>query len=96
MSFAVEVKDLRKTFHSGWFHKGRKEALRGVNFRVPQGALWGILGPNGAGKTTLLSVIANLLIPEEGEVRVLSKDIRSHGVEISKRVNISSGHANFL
>jgi ABC-2 type transport system ATP-binding protein len=96
VNYAVEVKGLRKTFASGWLRKRKKEALRGVDLSVPEGAFWGLLGPNGAGKTTLLSIISNLLIPEQGEVRVLGKDLRKHATEICRTINVSSGHANFL
>ncbi len=96
MEFAVEVKDLCKTFSSGWFRKRKKEALKGIDLIVPVGAMWGILGPNGAGKTTLLSILSNLLTPEQGEVRILGLDFRTNGNEIRKRINLSSGHANFL
>jgi len=96
VSFAIEVTELRKTFVSGWFRKRRKEALRGVNLSVPEGVFWGLFGPNGAGKTTLLSVIANLLIPEQGEVRVLGNDLRKSAGAVRRRINLSSGHANFL
>jgi len=94
--FAIEVKGLQKTFVSGWLSKRKKEALRGVDLSVPEGAFWGLLGPNGAGKTTLLSIISNLLIPEQGVVRVLGKDLRKNAMEICGRINLSSGHANFL
>jgi ABC-2 type transport system ATP-binding protein len=93
---AIEVKELHKTFVSGWFTKRRKEALRGVNLSVPEGVFWGLLGPNGAGKTTLLSIVANLLIPEQGEVRVLGNDLRKNAGAVRRRINLSSGHANFL
>jgi ABC-2 type transport system ATP-binding protein len=96
LKFAIDVKDLRKTFVSGWFRRRRKEALKGVDLHVPEGALWGLLGPNGAGKTTLLSILSNLLTPEQGEVRVMGKDVRTDGAEITRRMNLSSGHANFL
>ena len=96
LNFAVEVKGLRKTFVSGWFRKRRVEALKGVNLTVPAGVFWGILGPNGAGKTTFLSVLSNLLTPEEGEVRILGRDVRTDSMELRKRINLSSGHANFL
>lgn len=96
MEFAVEVRGLKKTFVSGWFRKRKKEALRGVDLSVPKGALWGVLGPNGAGKTTLLSIISNLLTPQAGDVLVLGKDFRTSGWEICSRINLSSGHANFL
>lgn len=96
LNFAVEVKGLRKTFVSGWFRKRRVEALKGVNLTVPAGVFWGILGPNGAGKTTFLSILSNLLTPEEGEVRILGRDVRTDSMELRRRINLSSGHANFL
>ena len=96
VNLAIEVKGLKKTFVSGWLKKRRKEALRGVNLSVPEGVFWGLLGPNGAGKTTLLSVISNLLLPEQGEVRVFGKDLRKNAADICSRMNLSSGHANFL
>lgn len=96
MNFAIEAKGLQKAFISGWLRKRRKEALRGVDLSVPEGAFWGLLGPNGAGKTTLLSILSNLLIPEQGEVRVLGKDLRKNAMDICRRINVSSGHANFL
>jgi ABC-2 type transport system ATP-binding protein len=96
LDFAVEVKGVRKTFVSGWLRKRRKTALKDVDLSVPRGALWGILGQNGAGKTTLLSILSNLLTPEEGEVRILGKNIAAHATEICRRINLCSGHANFL
>jgi len=96
LKFAVEVKGLRKTFCSGWFKKRKTEALKGLDLNVPEGALWGILGPNGAGKTTLLSILSTLLTPEEGEVRVLGLDVCNNALDICRRINLSSGHANFL
>jgi len=96
VTFAIEAKGLQKTFVSGWFRKRLKHALRGVNLNVPEGAFWGLLGPNGAGKTTLLSIIANLLIPEQGEVYVLGEDLRRNAGAVRRRINLSSGHANFL
>jgi len=96
LKFAVEVQGLRKTFVSGWFRKRRVEALKGVDLAVPAGAFWGILGPNGAGKTTFLSILSNLLTPEEGEVRILGLDFQTHAMDLRQKINLSSGHANFL
>lgn len=96
MEFAVEVKGLRKTFVSGWIRKTKTEVLKGLDLRVPPGAFWAILGPNGAGKTTLLSILSNLLTPEEGEVKILGEEIRTREMELRQKINISSGHANFL
>ena len=61
---AVEVRDLSKTFRTGWPRRRSQPALRGVSFVVPRGAIFGVLGPNGAGKTTLLSILATLLLPD--------------------------------
>jgi len=47
-----------------------REALRGVGFEAGAGELVAIIGPNGAGKTTLLSILAGILKPDAGEVRV--------------------------
>jgi ABC-2 type transport system ATP-binding protein len=49
---------------------GTREALREVSFEAEAGELVAVIGPNGAGKTTLLSILAGILVPEAGEVRV--------------------------
>jgi ABC-2 type transport system ATP-binding protein len=61
---AIEVRGLRKVY-------GSTIALESLSLDVPRGSIFGIIGPNGAGKTTLLSVVATLLIPTAGTVRVL-------------------------
>ena len=50
---------------------GERAALRKVTLRLEQGHTLAVFGPNGAGKTTLLRMLATLLVPHEGEVRVL-------------------------
>jgi ABC-2 type transport system ATP-binding protein len=94
--FAVEVRDLAKTFRTGWPRRRLHLALRGVSFRVSPGAIFGILGPNGAGKTTLLSILATLLVPDRGEARVLGLDVRRDAHRLRERINLSSGSASFL
>jgi len=49
------------------------EALKGVSFEVPQGAVLGVIGANGAGKSTLLRTIAGILPPDSGRVEVRGK-----------------------
>jgi ABC-2 type transport system ATP-binding protein len=53
---------------------GSVEALRGLDLTVPYGQVTALVGPNGAGKTTLLLVLATLLRPDSGEVRVAGYD----------------------
>ena len=93
---AVEVRDLGKTFRTGWPRRRSQPALRGVSFVVPRGAIFGILGPNGAGKTTLLSILATLLLPDRGEARVLGLDVVRDAHRVRERINLSSGSASFL
>jgi ABC-2 type transport system ATP-binding protein len=63
---AVEIHDVRKRF-------GRTTALQGVTFDAAAG-ITGLLGPNGAGKTTLLRMMATVLAPDDGRLRLLSWD----------------------
>ena len=76
---AIEVRDVVKTFRMGWLGRRATEALRGVSLDVPCGIIFGLLGPNGAGKTTLLSILATLLEPDSGTVRVFGCDPRRDG-----------------
>src|SRR5450830_1345474 len=61
MTYALELKDLRKSF-------GKTENIRGINLVVPQGERVGIIGPNGAGKSTLFNLISGRFQPSSGEV----------------------------
>jgi ABC-2 type transport system ATP-binding protein len=60
---ALEARELSKSY-------GEREALKGVSFAAQAGELVAIIGPNGAGKTTLLSILAGILRPDEGELRL--------------------------
>ncbi|HSE95954.1 MAG TPA: ABC transporter ATP-binding protein [Methylomirabilota bacterium] len=93
---AVEVRNLEKTFETGWPRRRRQPALRGVSFVVPGGTIFGVLGPNGAGKTTLLSILATLLRPDRGEARVLGLDVVRSAHRVRERINLASGSTSFL
>lgn len=60
-NFALELKDLRKSF-------GKSEIIRGINIAVPSGERLGIIGPNGAGKSTLFNLISGRFEPTSGQV----------------------------
>jgi heme exporter protein A len=66
---AVHVSSLAKRF-------GRRIAVAGVDFTLSAGDCLALFGPNGAGKTTLLRLIAGLLKPTNGSVRVQGVDVR--------------------
>jgi sulfate-transporting ATPase len=63
MTYALELKDLRKAF-------GRTEIIRGINMAIPAGERVGIIGPNGAGKSTLFKLIAGKEQPDSGTIKV--------------------------
>ncbi|HYR64159.1 MAG TPA: ABC transporter ATP-binding protein [Actinomycetota bacterium] len=57
-----------------WKRYGGTAALAGVDLSIAPGEILGLVGPNGAGKTTLISVVAGLLRPDQGTVRVAGVD----------------------
>src|SRR5499433_1980695 len=67
MELAIQVTDLRKSY-------GDFEAVRGIEFEVAQGEVFGLLGPNGAGKTTTVEILEGLRPRSSGDVKVLGFD----------------------
>lgn len=80
MRKAVEVIDLKKSF-------GGIRALDGVSFSVYEGEVFGLIGPNGAGKTTTLRIIATLLTPNSGEVRVFGLNVLTQSEEVRRLIS---------
>ena len=64
----IELQHLTKRYGGG--RSAPIQALDDLNLSVPAGSLYGLLGPNGAGKTTALRILATLLAPDSGSVRV--------------------------
>ncbi|MNO15910.1 Daunorubicin/doxorubicin resistance ATP-binding protein DrrA [compost metagenome] len=65
-----------------------KTAVNQVSLTVKEGEIFGLLGPNGAGKTTLISTICGLSEPEEGEILLFGKTMKSAGTEIKKQIGV--------
>jgi ABC-2 type transport system ATP-binding protein len=81
MTSAIEVAGLRKAY-------GAHEALRGVDFTVASGEVFGLLGPNGAGKTTCVEVLEGYRERSGGTVRVLGQDPQERAASLRERVGI--------
>src|SRR3981081_780966 len=65
------------TVHDLWKGSGRIEALKGMDFDVPEGSAFALVGPNGAGKTTTIKILVNLLEPSRGTARIFGVDSRA-------------------
>ena len=59
----AEIKNIHKGYH-------QHPVLNGVSFSIPRGQIVGLLGPNGCGKSTLITLMAGLLQPDQGEIRI--------------------------
>ena len=78
---AIAVRGLRKSY-------GDFEAVRGIEFEVRRGEVFGLLGPNGAGKTTTVEILEGYRRRSAGEVRVLGFDPGERSRELRARVGI--------
>jgi ABC-2 type transport system ATP-binding protein len=72
---AISVRGLRKSF-------GQQVVLDGIDFDVADGTVFALLGPNGAGKTTTINILATLLAPDAGEVRVAGFELPRQADEV--------------
>jgi ABC-2 type transport system ATP-binding protein len=79
---AISVAGLRKSY-------GDFEAVRGIDFEVAQGEVFGLLGPNGAGKTTTVEILEGLRPRSAGEVKVLGLDPALDTMSVKDRVGVS-------
>jgi ABC-2 type transport system ATP-binding protein len=66
---AIEVTGLRKTYPGG------VEAVRGIDFTVQPGEVFGLLGPNGAGKSTTIGMLTTTIVPTGGAARLAGYDV---------------------
>src|SRR5947208_11049921 len=85
---AVELDGLARSY-------GERAVLRDLSFRLEAGRTLLVLGPNGAGKTTLLRILATLLRPHAGRVRVLGRELPREGWAVRGQVGLL-GHASLL
>jgi ABC-2 type transport system ATP-binding protein len=83
----IEASGLRKSYRS---KHGRKattvDAVRGVDFAVQRGEIFGFLGPNGAGKTTTLRMLTTLIRPDGGDATIAGIDLRRAPAQVRLRI----------
>jgi ABC-2 type transport system ATP-binding protein len=77
----VVVRDLAKRY-------GDVEAVRGINFDVQAGEIFGFLGPNGAGKSTTISMLCTLVRPTGGYARVAGHDVASERDAVRRNIGL--------
>jgi heme exporter protein A len=85
---AIELDGLTRRY-------GERVALEGVTLAIPAGATLVVFGPNGAGKSTLLRVLATLLRPHAGVVRILGRVLPDEGWAVRGRIGLL-GHEPLL
>jgi daunorubicin resistance ABC transporter ATP-binding subunit len=83
---AIVVEGLTKSF-------GAVEALKGIDFEVPRGEIFGLLGPNGAGKTTAIRILSTILRPDTGRAVVLGKDVVKEPAAVRYRIGLAGQFA---
>jgi ABC-2 type transport system ATP-binding protein len=81
VNVVVSVRGLRKSY-------GEFEALKGVDFELRPGEVFGLLGPNGAGKTTTVEILEGYRPRDSGEVEVLGRDPARAGADWRARIGV--------
>ena len=81
----VSVQQLTKIY-------GTQRAVDAISFEARPGQILGFLGPNGAGKTTTMKVVTCFLPPTEGEVSVAGYSVRTHPMEVRRRIGYLPEH----
>ncbi len=88
--FGVEVTNLTKTYQD--LRLGELRAVDNVSFRAAPGTIFGLLGPNGAGKSTTLRILATILSPTSGTVRVAGYDAETDPDSVRQSIGFVSNN----
>jgi len=82
--FDIEITDLVKRYRN-------VTAVSGITLNVGKGTITGLLGPNGAGKTSTLRMLAGILKPTSGSIRICGFDVLTEVINVKKRIGFLSG-----
>lgn len=91
-----DTQEPARGWRPAWARRHRVEAVRDVGLEVRRGEIFGVLGPNGSGKSTLIRLIATLLLPDEGEIRIFGHDVRRQRLAVRRLINRVSVDAAFF
>ena len=83
MKSLIEVRDIKKNY-------GKKEAVKGISFKIEENEILGLLGPNGSGKTTTIGMLLGLLKPTSGEIFINNLKLEDNRIEILEIINFIS------
>ncbi|MDD5886249.1 MAG: ABC transporter ATP-binding protein [Oscillospiraceae bacterium] len=87
----LEVRNLTKQYET---KSGKINAVKGINFSVERGEIFGFLGANGAGKSTTINMVTTQLQPTAGQIIYDGKDLTNNVVEIRKKIGVVAQHNN--
>lgn len=79
MPDVIQVRGLSKRY-------GKHQVLKSIDLTIQPGELIGYIGPNGAGKSTTIKILCGLTPDFEGEVSVLGLDVRTHPIEVKRKI----------
>ena len=81
--YVIEVKDLHFAYN-----RKQQEVLKGLDFEVTKGEVFGFLGPSGAGKSTLQKILLGLLKNYRGTAKVMGKEVRESKAEYYNEIGV--------
>jgi len=89
---AIEVVGLSYRYPSTKRNASPRLALDQVDLRVEPGEIFGLLGPNGGGKSTLFKILSTQLQPDQGQARILEKNVVSQSHEVRTSIGVVFQH----
>jgi len=103
-NYAVICHEVTKKFRSDTFKGVRNifkrpvyfAAVNEISFEVKYGEIFGIIGPNGSGKSTIIRMLATLLLPDHGYLKVFGMDVTKNTYEVRSLINRVSVDASFF
>jgi len=85
----IQVEGLTKIFNDK--KRDKVVAVNDLGFNCQKGQIFGLLGPNGAGKTTTLRILATMMVPTKGKVKVNGFDVVKESGKVRKEIGFLSG-----